>query len=134
MKRVIIFLALFVFLSPAYAQDLMREGLWELKTTVSMPGVPQGIPPQIVKHCFTKEEAKKHSDAAPTDKNCKMTKHNVTGNKVTWEMVCSGQQKGTVSGETVYSKDSMKSRIKSTVGGMTMDTEVTGKRLGNCPK
>ena len=133
MKRVIIFLALFVFLSPAYAQELMREGLWELKTTISMPGSPHAIPPQTIKHCYTKEAVKKQNVPQNNNKDCKMTKHNVTGNKVTWEMVCTGQQKGTITGEMVYGKDTVQSRIKSTMNGRTTETEMQGKRLGNCP-
>ena len=133
MKRMMIFLVLLVFASPAYGQDLMREGLWELKTTISIPGT-QAIPTQTMKHCYTKEEAKKHSNAEPAkNKDCKMAKHSVKGNKVTWEMVCTGQQKGTMSGEMIYGKDTMESRTKSTMGGMTTETHTIGKRLGNCP-
>ena len=133
MKRIMIFFMMLAFSSPAYGQDVMREGLWELKTTISMPGAPQAIPSQTIKHCYTKEEAKKHSDVKPTNKDCKMTKHTVTGNKVIWEMVCTGQQKGTMSGEVIYGKDTMQSRVKSTMDGMTTETQTTGKRLGNCP-
>lgn len=132
MKRIVIFVLL-VFSSPVYGQELMREGLWELKTTISMANSPQTIPSQTIKHCYTKEEAKKHSDTVPPNKDCKMAKHNGTGNKVTWEMVCTGQQKGTMTGEVVYGKDTMQSRVKSTINGMTVDTQTMGKRLGNCP-
>ena len=131
MKRVIFFLALFVFALPAYAQDVMREGLWEMKTTFSMPG--QNVPPQTIKHCYTKEEAKKHKDIVPSNKDCKVTKHSVKGNKVTWEMVCTGQQKSTSSGEMIYGKDTFESRTKTTRDGMTVEMKTVGKRLGNCP-
>ena len=159
MKRIIVFFVLLVFAWPAYGQEMMLEGLWELKTTISIPGSPQAIPPQTIKHCYTKAEAQKQADGVPANKDCKMTKHNVTGNKVTWEMVCTGQQKGTMTGEviqgkgttqsrtkstlngmttetyteTTYGKDTMQSRTKSTMQGMTTETQTTGKRLGNCP-
>ena len=160
MKRIMIFLVLLVFASPAYGQSVMREGLWELKTTISIPGSPQAIPSQTIKHCYTKEEVKNQADGVPTNNDCKVTKHKVTGNKVTWEMVCTGQQKGTMSGETIHGKgtmqsrtkgtingmttethtettygnDTMQSRTKSTINGMTTEAQTTGKRLGNCPR
>ena len=116
------------------AADLMREGQWELTSTMEMPGMPMQIPPTKIKHCYSKEDVKDAKTAVNTDKDCKVTDLKQSGNKVTWKMKCTGEKSGEFSGDTVFKKDSYVSNMKMSSEGMTMKMQVNAKRLGDCPK
>ncbi len=53
-----------VMLLPATIQAAsspMQEGLWEITTTMSMPGMPYKMPPHKVTHCYTKMTTREQS-------------------------------------------------------------------------
>lgn len=116
-----------------FAAETMREGYWELTSTMEMPGMPMKMPPTKVKHCYTKEDVKDQKKTINTDKNCTVTDLKQSGNKVTWKMKCTGQNAGVFSGETVYKTDAYDSTMKMQTEGQTMNMKVKAKRLGNCP-
>ena len=114
----------------------MREGMWEITSSMEMPGMPMQIPPTTVKHCYTKEDVKDQKKVISRDKNCTMTDFKASGNKVNWKMKCTGKGAGTFSGETVFSGDSYDSVMKmqsDAAKGRQMTMKVKGKRVGNCP-
>jgi len=115
------------------AADTMREGQWEMVSSMEMPGMPMAMPPTKIKHCFTKEDVKDPKKTITTDKNCKVTDLKQSGNKVTWNMKCTGEHSGEFSGETVFKKDAYTSNMKMQTEGMTMKMQVKAKRLGDCP-
>ena len=41
----------------AFAQGPRRDGEWEVKTEMSMPGMPMNMPPMTSKQCITPAEA-----------------------------------------------------------------------------
>ncbi len=127
---------LFILAIPAtcLAADPMREGQWELTTTMEMPGMPMEIPPNKITHCFTKEDVKDPKKTVTTDKNCTVTDLKLSGNKSTWKMKCTGENPGDFSGETVFQKDAYTSNMKMEAVGMSMNMKVKAKRLGDCPK
>ncbi len=116
-----------------FAAETMREGYWELTSTMEMPGMPMKMPPTKVKHCYTKEDVKDQKKSISTDKNCTVTDLKQSGNKVTWKMKCTGQNAGVFSGETVYKTDAYDSTMKMQTEGQTMNMKIKAKRLGNCP-
>lgn len=134
MKKTVITL-LFALILPAasFAADTMREGYWELVTTMEMPGMPMKMAPTKINHCYTKEDVKDQKKTISTDKDCTVTDLKQSGNKVTWKMKCTGQKAGDFSGETVYKKDSYDSVMKMQSHGQTMNMNVKARRLGNCP-
>jgi hypothetical protein len=115
------------------AADTMREGYWELISTMDMPGMPMKIPPTTMKHCYTKEDVKDPKKTVSTDKNCTVTDFKQSGNKITWKMKCTGKNAGTFSGETVLKGDSYDATMKMQTQGQTMNMKIKAKRLGNCP-
>lgn len=119
--------------SAVLAATEMREGKWEISSTIDMPGMPFKVPPTVVTHCYTKEDVKDRKNAV-TNKNeeCKVTDMKVSGNKVTWKMKCTGKSKGTFSGETVFGRDFYNSTMKMQTEGHTMTTKVKAKRVGDC--
>jgi hypothetical protein len=134
MKKItIIILTILVLPATIFAADTMREGYWELITTMEMPGMPMKMEPTRMKHCYTREDVKDQKKTITTDKNCTVTDLKQSGNKVTWKMKCTGQNAGVFSGETVYKGDAYDSNMKMETQGQTMKMHVKAKRLGNCP-
>jgi hypothetical protein len=135
MKKIVINAVMFTLVLPAtiLAADTMREGKWELITTMEMQGMPMKMPPTKIEHCYTKEDVKDQKKAITTDKNCTVTDLKQSGNKVTWKMKCTGKTPGDFSGETVFKGDSYNSIMKMVAEGQTMNMNVKAKRLGNCP-
>jgi hypothetical protein len=134
MKKIgIAILSTLVLPATIFAADTMREGYWELITTMEMPGMPVKMEPTRMKHCYTKEDVKDQKKTISTDKNCTVTDLKQSGNKVTWKMKCTGQNAGVFSGETVYKGDAYDSNMKMETQGQTMKMHVKAKRLGNCP-
>lgn len=134
MKKVVIVLLSAMLIPVAgFAAETMRDGYWELTTTMEMPGMPMKMPATQVKHCYTKEDVKDQKKTISTNKDCTVTELNQSGNKVTWKMKCTGQSAGDSSGVTVFNGDSYESTMKMQFQGQTMDMNVKARRLGNCP-
>jgi len=133
--RKIVIAILFALALPAasIAADTMRDGYWELVTTMEMPGMPMEMAPTKAKHCYTKEDVKDQKKTISTDKNCTVTDLKQSGNKITWKMKCTGKNAGDFSGETVYKGDAYDSTMKMQTQGQTMNMKVKAKRLGDCP-
>jgi len=134
MKKFVIAI-LFALALPAtsFAADTMRDGYWELISTMEMPGMPMQMPPTTIKHCYTKEDVKDPKKTVTTDKNCTVADLKQSGNKVTWKMKCTGKNAGDFSGETIFKGDAYDSTMKMESQGRTMNMKVKAKRLGNCP-
>ncbi|HPX61441.1 MAG TPA: DUF3617 family protein [Deltaproteobacteria bacterium] len=117
----------------AQAVEEMREGKWEISSTVDMPGMPFKMPPTVMTHCYTKEDVKDRKKVVANQNNdCKVTEMKTSGNKVTWKMKCTGQSKGTMSGVTIFGKDYYNSTMKMQTEGHNMTTKVKARRIGNC--
>jgi len=117
--------------SMAPAAATMKPGLWEITSTMEIPGMPFQPPPQTVRHCYTAQEVKE--EPVPMDGSCKINDLKSSGNKVSWKLECKGEMAGQGEGEIVYQGDLAyegKSWLK--MQGMTMTTRYKGKRLGEC--
>ena len=115
------------------AADGMRDGLWEITTKMEMPGMPMKMKPTVMKHCYSKADVMDRKKViASRDKNCTVTDMKNSGNKVSWAMKCTGQNAGTMNGETVFSGDSYTSVMHMNSQGHKMTMNVKGKRLGDC--
>lgn len=136
MKQVFAILVLAALPTTVLAADGIREGMWEITSTMEMPGMPMVMPPTSVKHCYTREDVKDQKKMIAKDKDCTVTDLKKSGSKVSWKMVCTGKNAGTFSGETVFSGDSYDSvmNMESKGGkGHSMNMKVKGKRVGSCP-
>jgi hypothetical protein len=132
-KIIIVILTALTLPATSFASDTMRDGYWELITTLEMPGMPMKIAPTTMKHCYTKEDVKDQKKTISADKNCTVTDLKQSGNKVSWKMKCTGKNAGDFSGETIYKGDAYDSTMKMHSQGQTMNMKVNAKRLGNCP-
>lgn len=134
----VIILALFWCIGVQAAEPNMKDGLWEITTKMEMKGMPGNIPPSVTKQCLTKK------DSVPQGKeknpNCKMTDQKVSGNTVTWTMVCK-EKEGTVEskGSITYKGDTFDGTTTTVIKDKTrkaqqFSTKMSGKRLGPCDK
>ena len=123
----------------ALAQGPRRDGKWEVKTEMDMPGMPPGMPPMTSITCVTKAQADDPQKFAPQgrgrggDPACKTSDFKVVGNKVSWTMKCEGDRPMTAVGEMVYGDGTYTGTTKIDMSGRgTMTMKYTAKRLGDC--
>jgi uncharacterized protein DUF3617 len=122
-------------------QGARRDGRWEVKMEMDIPGVPAGMPPITTTQCITPEEAKDPQKSMPQGRggrgmsgDCKVSDFKESGNKVSWSMTCEGPPPTTGTGEFVYGADTYTGTIKMDRGGQVMSMKYSGKRLGDCTK
>src|SRR5690349_13520769 len=60
--------------------------LWETTSQMSMEGMPMAMPARTLKVCSKKD----WTEPPGGQKNCKNTNMQVVGNKVTWDVACTG--------------------------------------------
>ena len=130
----------------AFAQNVRRDGRWEIKMEMDMPGMPAGaMPPITTEQCITPAEANDPQKMAPPMNgrgrggrgggNCTVSDYKLDGNKVTYNVKCTGEQPMSGSGEFLYAPDSYTGVMTMEMGGRgTMKMKHTGKRLGDCTK
>jgi hypothetical protein len=132
------------------AQGPRRDGNWQVTVEMSMANMPQGMtmpPMPPMTQCITKEEAADPTKAIPArpqrggaaaQSDCKVSNYKVDGNKVSWDMTCTGATPMTGTSEFIYAGDTYTGTMKMNVerGGapMAMTMKYTGKRLGDCTK
>jgi hypothetical protein len=91
MKKNVIVLAVVAFVAlsciSVFAASEMREGMWEITSSIDMPGMPVQVPPTVVRHCYTKEDVKDPKKVvASKNSDCTVTDMKKSGNKMTWKM------------------------------------------------
>jgi hypothetical protein len=125
--------------SHAAAQSPMRPGNWETTMEMDMPGMPMKMPPMKNTRCVTQQEIDSPNRGLPSgpQKNpndCKITDYKQSGNTVSWNVACSGQQPMTGSGELKFNNDAYDGVIKMMMNQQQMTMKMAGKRLGDCTK
>jgi len=107
----------------------MEDGLWEITTTVDMPGM--GSKSFTHTSCLTKEKAVPQT----AESGCTIKDVKTQGNTVTWTVVCK-EGMSTSTGKVTYTGSAMDGVVETTVkaGGqtMTMKSTIKGKRIGPC--
>src|SRR5690349_17119039 len=80
----------------------MKEGMYEYKMEMDMPGMPQGMGKgpmtHTFQHCVTAKDIEeggvgKGRDGKGMPKDCEIKNMNVTGNTATYTMECTGEHK-----------------------------------------
>lgn len=130
---IIAVLGMFFLAAPAAALDL-ENGLYEMTSRVEMQGM--AMPPSTITQCLTREDPVPAKSADGS--NCKILDMTTDGNTVRWTMECNQQgQQMTSTGEMTYDGDRFEGTIETVMGpqagNMTMTTQITGKRVGDCP-
>ena len=110
----------------------MKDGDWEISSETSMTMEGMSMPSMANKstYCLTQE------DLVPNkDKECKIVNRKVTGNKVSWRMECKkGEGEGEISYHGTTYNGFLKMMMVEDGQKMTMNTKMSGRYLGPCPK
>ncbi len=121
----------------------IKPGKWEIKTTVTMPMMPEANVTTQTK-CITLEEASDPLAAIMKESNCKILNKNESGNTIKFEVECDGGMgmkmngKGyfTSNGTTASGKMELTMNMPQMDGqggqSMKMTQELEGKRIGDC--
>jgi len=109
-----------------------KDDLWEVKTQMSMPGMPAGIPGmgQTLQICADKDP-KKAATQRPDMEKCKVGDIKESGNRVTMTVTCpdgKAQIEQTFNAARTEYKQTMKMQTRD--GEMTMNS--TGRKVGSC--
>lgn len=135
MFKKLLFLLISVFLclltsNIAYSQN-MKEGLWEITTTFEMPNMPMKMPPQTYTHCITKKDMVPQKQEP--NQECKMIKHDIKGDTVTWIVECKTPEGKAISdGRVTYKGNNFDGVVRVKHAGMEMTQNMKGKWLGQC--
>ena len=137
--RAIVAATLLAFYSTiASAAPNIHEGLWEITTTVQVKGLPIHLPvePQYQTQCLTRAEIEHPENISPPQVNCSIHDVNVSGDRVQWQMQCSGPFTAQGTGETIYIGDTFSgtATLVSHSGDISVEvsTIYQGKRVGDC--
>jgi hypothetical protein len=100
---------------PMDFKDKMKEGLYEITTSVDASGIqgmPQGmkIPSTTLQRCVSREDIDKGGQAIVAEqgprghmpKDCQVQDFNLSGDTATYKMVCTGQKAMTLNGTITF--------------------------------
>lgn len=131
MKKIIFFVVL--LLSTNLNAIDLKEGLWEMSVKMEVKGMPMPIPAQKYTQCVTKDKLVPTGEGSK-DVNCKVIDYKISGNSITWKMVCKDDEgETTIIGKGTYNLDKFGGETKvKTHDGMEMVQNITGKWIGKC--
>ncbi|MEJ5300072.1 MAG: DUF3617 family protein [Thermodesulforhabdaceae bacterium] len=135
-KRFLFILGVFslVFTSFVYGAEMnLKEGLWEITVQVSSPDMPMQMPAQKFTQCITKDNSIPEAEMEK-NKDCKIEQKNISGDTVSWKLVCQdGEEKIVSEGKVTYKGDTFVGEsVTKTSDGMEMRQKMTGKWIGKC--
>lgn len=115
------------------AESNLKPGKWEITTETEMPGMPMQVPPVTHTQCMTLDDMVPQN--SQSGQECQISNINVSGDTVTWTIVCTNQG-GTMEGkgEICYKGDQMHGTMEMVMKGqgMRMTSRIKGRRIGNC--
>lgn len=111
----------------------VKEGKWQVTTRMEIVGMQMSTPPMTHTQCITQDDYVPQTSQPGQD--CKITKTRVSGDTVTWTMLCrspEGEMKG--NGTASYRGDSFEGTISMSMpqAGMEMTLYTSGRRIGDC--
>lgn len=121
-----------------FAQGPRRDGKWDVKIEVDMPGMPMKMPAMSTTQCVTREDADNPQKATPRggkdQDTCAVSDYKVDGGHVTWTMKCEGKEPMTGTGDLLYTADAYTGTMKMNRAGQVTTMKYSGKRVGDCVK
>jgi hypothetical protein len=129
-KLFLLALVLAVWASPTLAGSEVdfNPGLWEVTSQIEMPGMT--MPATTTQQCL-----KQHDPVPQSGRNqdCTLSDVKISGNTVTWKVVCSGEEgRTTGQGAVTYSGNSFQGTVEMQSQGMDMIMHMKGRRIGDC--
>ncbi len=123
-----------VCFSASAAEINMNEGKWEITSKMEMANIPFAMPPMTYTMCMTEEDLIPQQDLESQEKDCEIKSQDISGDTVSWSVVCNTPQgKTTSSGTITYSGDSFDGKINMQMPGTgAMNQSMSGRRVGHC--
>ncbi|HYC36556.1 MAG TPA: DUF3617 family protein [Usitatibacter sp.] len=120
----------------------MKEGMYEMKMDMEMPGMPAGMGKQshTMQHCVTAQdiEGGKVGGKDQMPKDCEVRDMKVSGNTASYKMVCKGQMNMTADVNMTFTDSGyrMDQKIAMNQGGqpMNMSHKIESRYIGPCKK
>lgn len=111
----------------------MQDGQWEITVMNEMPGMPANmVKPHTFMTCLSQKEPIAKPKDQPTD--CKMQDTKISGNTVTWGIVCpNATSNGAITYAGTTYDGTMETTMKAEGKEMKMKTSMKGKYVGPCP-
>ncbi|HLA75787.1 MAG TPA: DUF3617 family protein [Gammaproteobacteria bacterium] len=116
----------------------LQEGLWEIATEMQVPGMPMGMPPATVQHCFSRSDLADTKKILPiNDGKCELLDYKEGASNATWRIQCGGEMPLTGAGEISYQATGYEGTMHIKVGGNDkaageMTQKFRAKRIGEC--
>lgn len=114
----------------------IQEGKWEFTVEQEISGMPMKMPSVKFTKCVTSETS---MIPVEVENDCKIIAHKVSGNTVTYSVVCrdaDGEMQ--IKGKATYKGDTMEAESKITMKDEDEDMQITsrikGKYIGKCDK
>lgn len=107
--------------------------LWQTTSQMVMEGMPFSPPPMTLEICKSSQWTR--PPPPPRGQTCTQSNFQRTGNKISWDQVCTGEMDMIGHGEITFDgPDSYRGTITSTAEGVTMTINLSGKKKGTCDK
>lgn len=135
MKRIIVLLITTVLLvccsTSIFASSIdLKEGMWQITTTMEIPGMPHKMPGTSFTQCLTQKDI---MPPVNQDDHCQIQDQSISGNTVNYKMVCNQDGETTSgTGSFSYNNDTMTGRMEVDAGGMKIITSYSGTWVGPC--
>lgn len=120
----------------------MKEGQYDMKMTMEMPGMPQGMGKQTMNHshCVTAQdiEGGRMGSREKPPQNCEVKNFSMSGNTASYTTVCKGDPEMTSDSKITFSGDGyvMDNKMQMNQKGqvMNMTQRIESKYVGPCKK
>lgn len=118
---------------PSGAAPNMKEGLWEITSTVNMPGM--SMPPNSFDQCITQQNLVPQNNQP--NQECSIINVKQQGDRVLWTLRCTtpgGNMEG--NGQITYKGNTFSGDMQMTISGqhgMQINTHMEGQRIKDCP-
>ncbi len=124
-------LILLCFSTSIFASDIdLKEGMWEMTTTMEIPGMPHKMPGTSFTQCLTKKDI---MPPVHQSDNCQIKDQKISGNNVSYKIVCNHEgETSSGTGTFSYDNDKMTGRMEVNTGDMNIITSYSGQWIGPC--
>jgi hypothetical protein len=105
------------------------DELWQMTTRMEVEGMQMPAMSQQV--CMKKGQTRAEG-LGQQDRNCKVTEQRRSGNKLTWKVVCTGENAMTGTGEMTRNRDTLEGRMQMKGKDGEMKIVYSGRLGGTC--
>ena len=124
-------LSLFLVMTSSQALAInVKSGMWEWTTTLTIPGVPVGIPVSAYTSCITLKDL---SPKSPGNDHCTPNAQKIDGDRVDWKIQCGNADSPTfLDGYLIYSSTTAIGESTITFENSSISSTILGSYIGTC--